>query len=247
MYSVTLRPRDLDAEQRELEQQEQLLDERERELFALKLELQQLQARYLADVGGLYRELTSLEATVTAAEVQAGLRPPPSPYDSSQEDDDRDGSAESCTNPSSPSVDLKRIFRDVARAIHPDRALDEPARCRRHSLMAEANRAYAERDEDRLRLILSTWERSPDAVVGDGREADEQRVQRRLAEIGERLQAIDAETRDLHASAIWRLKSRVDEARAQGWDLFAEMRLQVKREIARARVRLARLGVDAEA
>jgi hypothetical protein len=44
------------------------------------------------------------------------------------------------------------MFQDVARAVHPD-ALpdaqhDERTRYRRHSLMAEANRAYAERDED---------------------------------------------------------------------------------------------------
>jgi hypothetical protein len=32
------------------------------------------------------------------------------------------------------------MFRDIAKAIHPDRAHNSAARDRRHSLMAEANR-----------------------------------------------------------------------------------------------------------
>jgi hypothetical protein len=133
------------------------------------------------------------------------------------------------------------VFRDLAKAVHPDLATDDRARYRRHSLMAEANRAYAERDEDRLRLILRTWERRPEAVSGDDSEADGRRVQRRTAEINERLLAIDAELVDLQSSAIARLKIKIDEARARNWDLLAEMALQVRREIGRASARLVSL------
>ena len=82
------------------------------------------------------------------------------------------------------------MFRDLAKAVHPDRAPDDRARYRRHSLMAEANRAYAERDEDRLRLILHAWERSPESVLGDDEEGESLRVRRRIAELDERLVAI---------------------------------------------------------
>ena len=107
-----------------------------------------------------------------------------------------------------PSQDLKKIFRNLARTIHPDLALDEPARWRRHSLMAEANRAYAERDEDRLRLILHAWERSPDAVLGDDPEADEERLRRRIAAIEDRLLELGREFADLESSAIAQLSAR---------------------------------------
>lgn len=36
---------------------------------------------------------------------------------------------------------VRTLFRDVARAVHPDLARDEQARDRRHALMIEANRA----------------------------------------------------------------------------------------------------------
>ena len=108
--------------------------------------------------------------------------------------------------------------------------------------MAEADRAYAERDADRLRLILRAWERNPEAMLDEGTGKDRERRHRKMAEIDARLMAIEAELADLRASAIWRLKGKIDDARSQGWDLFAEMTLQVTREIARASARLASLG-----
>jgi hypothetical protein len=216
------------------------LAERERELADISAELQDLQGRYLGAVGALYGELATVEAASAAIEIRLGLRSP--------EPDDEVAEAESagldegdgCGNRAVPSSDLKKIFRNLARSIHPDLALDEPARWRRHSLMAEANRAYAEQDEDRLRLILAAWERSPDAVLVDA-DADEERMARRIGAIEIRLLQIDSELGDLGRSAISRLKTKVDEARRQGWDLLAEMVLEVKREVGRARARFSAL------
>lgn len=228
-----------DAAAARLEGLEAELKKREGELAALKRDLRQLQDRYLDQIGGLYAELSTLEADVFDAEVQAGLRPPPSEDDPADETGTGDPVTASCSSRAAPSDDLKRVFRDLAKAVHPDRAMDESARYRRHSLMAEANRAYAERDEDRLRLIMRAWERSAEAVVGDDAESERERVQRRAAAIDERLIAIEAEFAELRTSAIWRLKGKIDAARSQGWDLFAEMLLQVKRDISRATLRLA--------
>lgn len=209
------------------------------ELVALKLELQKIQREYLGKMGEFYGELATLEAAIAEAEVAAGLRPPPA------EDAEEDAPAGDepvtvgAADRTPPSDELKRMFRDVAKSIHPDLALDEPARCRRHSLMAEANRAYAERDADRLRLILQAWEQDPDGAAdelggGSGRV-------RGVAELEDRLAALKAEMAALRRSAIFKLKQKIDRTHAEGWDLMAEMVLQVKSEIARARVRLAKL------
>jgi hypothetical protein len=76
----------------------------------------------------------------------------------------------------------------------------------------------------------------------DGADA---RVRRQIAEIDARLVAIEMEFGELKRSAIWQLKTKIDEARAQGWDLFAEMVMHIKREISRANARLAVLRRDA--
>ena len=219
---------------------------RERELATVKDELHRLQRRYLQEVGPHYAQLTELDAKIAEREVALGIRSAVVDDDDPADADDDAGAREldltsSCSNRGAPTDDLKKMFRQLAKSLHPDLALNDPARWRRHSLMAEANRAYAERDEDRLRLIMNTWERMPDAALDDDPDAARARVQRRLADADARMIAIDLEFADLRRSAIWRLKTRIDDARAQGWDLFAEMILSVKREVQRASWRLASL------
>ena len=236
-----LQPISLDADHVQLAALEEQLREREGELIQRQMELRLLQQHYLEQIGPLYEELAELETAVIEAEVRLGLREPTDSEPSREGEGDEApdmAHGETWAN-AAPSADLRRIFRDVAKAIHPDLAMDEPARNRRHSLMAEANRAYAERDEDRLRLILRAWERSPDSAFSSDPEVEQDRVKRRIAYIHERLILIAAEFDSLRRSAISRLKDRIDEARAQGWDLFAEMITTVRRDIARATMRLA--------
>jgi len=216
---------------------EQQLAERDRDLTALKTELSVLQDRYLAEVGPLYAELAGLDETIAELEITLGLRPAESAEPIDKEEDPEPPAG--CGPRSAPSLDLKRIFRHVAKAVHPDRAMDEAARFRRHSLMAEANRAYEEQDEDRLRLILRAWEQSPEAIVGETPEALEARLARRAIELEMRLADLEREFASVRGSAIARLQRRIEETRAQGWDLFAEMLQHVRRETARARARLA--------
>jgi len=228
---------------------EQQLTERERQLTTRSIELQDLQTRYLDSVGGLYRQVIDLEAAIVDAEIRAGLRSPEllEPADASDAGDDEVATAavDACASPSAPSSDLKRIFRNLAKTIHPDLALDDPARWRRHSLMAEANRAYAEQDEDRLRLILHAWERSPDAVWSDDPDSDDERLRRRIAQLEDRLLAIDRELAELERSAIAQLERKIGDAKRQGWDLVAEMVQEMKRDIRKATARLASLQFNA--
>jgi hypothetical protein len=60
-----------------------------------------------------------------------------------------------------PSGSLKRLYREAAKSFHPDLATNERERERRHWFMAEANQAYQERDEDRLRTVLRKWQCGP--------------------------------------------------------------------------------------
>lgn len=236
--SSALQPAPAEPSVEELATLERLVAQRERELDAFKTELLELQNKYLGEIGVLYAELGRLDAQVIEAEVAAGLR---AADDIEDEIDPATLADFSCSNRAEPSADLKRAFRDVAKAVHPDLASDEDARCRRHSLMAEANRAYAERDTDRLRLMLHAWQHDPEAVVGDDPEANRERRQRRIVSMRVQLASIEAEFEELRRSAIARLKIKIDDARAQGWSLFDEMLRQVKSEIGAAKATLVKL------
>jgi hypothetical protein len=57
--------------------------------------------------------------------------------------------------PDDVKVELKKLYRKLARRFHPDLATDPSERERRNRLMAEINAAYSERDLDALRLLAA--------------------------------------------------------------------------------------------
>ena len=133
---------------------------------------------------------------------------------------------------------MRKLFRDVAKAIHPDLAADEHARQRRHTLMIEANRAYALGDERRLRAILQMWESSAAAVPASDADAVRLQLLRRLAQIHDQLEACAGDLAALEDSPLWKLKLMSDDASARGRDLVGEMVKELTRDIQVARNRL---------
>lgn len=194
--------------------------------------------RYRREVGLLHEELDELERAIAEAELGEFAKR------LSDDGDEGAGGAESSADPQSDpsprftSDAVRRLFRDVAKTIHPDLAGDEHARGRRHTLMVEANRAYALGDEERLRSILEAWENSPEAVVGSDPESARLRLVRRIAQIEAQLAAYAGEFAALRDSPLWKLKAMVDEADARGKDLVADMVRRLKRDIMAARNRL---------
>ena len=216
------RPRehDIDALRRHVRELEAALDSRRAEVNGVRADLAAFKIRYRSEVGLLHEELDDLERAidgdVPAATAEGQIEVPPR----------------------FTTDAVRKLFRDVAKAIHPDLAGDEDARDRRHSLMIEANEAYAVGDEERLRSILLAWENSPEAVQGTDPEAMREKLTRRIAQIEEQLNAYAAQLAELRHSALWKLKAMVDEAAAQGKDLVAEMVARLKRDIMVARNRL---------
>ena len=143
---------------------------------------------------------------------------------------------------SSPTSSLKSLYREVAKRVHPDLAVDQNDRALRQRLMAEANRAYEIGDEARLRAILEEYESSPDAVFGDGAGAELVRVIRQIAQVRRRLVEIDEETKGVAESELSELKSRVDEGSRQGRDILNEMASAVNSRISERRDALGNIS-----
>jgi len=223
---------DLEGLRARLAELDAALSERAAELERVRSELAAFRIRYRHEVGLLHEELDELERAMD--EATRG------PLDTPRTDGDTE--AAEGPMPESPprytSDAARKLFRDVAKAIHPDLARDEPARDRRHALMVEANRAYALGDEERLRWILRSWENSPEAVQGSDADSERLRLVRRLAQIEEQLGACTSDLAALQDSSLWRLKAMVDEAAARGKDLVRDMVGRLKRDIMVAQNRL---------
>lgn len=210
------------------------LRDRASEVTRAKADLAAFRIRYTQEVGMLHEELDELDRAIAEAELGEM---------SKRLDDEGEpqAAAPTDTEPGTAarftSDAVRKLFREVAKTIHPDLASDDLARDRRHTLMIEANRAYALGDEERLRRILHAWENSPEAVQGDDPEAERTRLARRLAQMEEELDGWNREHAELQDAPLWKLKVMVDDAAARGKDLVADMVRRLKRDIMAARNR----------
>jgi hypothetical protein len=245
---------DLDALRARVTELETVLDRRADEVDRINRELDMFAARYHEQVGTLHDQLDDLEFDIAEAEL-GELEKNASDRDGEDSDGaegagadgkrkrrSRKSASSSAPRPEAAprftSDAVRKLFRDVAKNIHPDLAHDEHTRDRRHSLMIEANRAYALRDEEQLRRILEAWERSPEAVRGSDPEAARLRLERRLSQIEEQIDAYARELAEAQASPLHELKTMVDKAADRGKDLVADMVTRLKRDIMAATNRL---------
>jgi hypothetical protein len=227
-------PGDLETLRARVLELERALAARATEADRVTRELDMFAARYRQEVGTLHEQLDQLELDI--AEVELGElskqvaegRPATKPGP---------GAPPPETTARFTSDAVRKLFRDVARLIHPDLA-DDHSRDQRHALMVEANRAYALRDEAELRRILDAWARSPEAVQGSDEAAMRMRLERRLGQIEERLASHASDLATLQASPLFALKTTVDDAAARGHDLIADMVRRLKRDILAATNRL---------
>jgi hypothetical protein len=227
----------------ELKYLEAKLAQRELDLTTFHAELRIFHALYLKILGGLYSKLDELTAQI--AELESRNRPGDSEIrqkatkarSQANESARAAGAAKQKTAAYQfkPSDNIKKLYREVAKRIHPDLATDDNKRIQYQQLMAEANRAYEEGDEVRLQAILHQWESSPESVKGDEPGAKLIRVIRKIAQVRERLRAIEEEFTQLKETSLFQLKMKVEDAEKKGRNLLSEMAVFLTQQIAWAR------------
>lgn len=221
------------------------LAERELRSANLRAELGAFERQYLHFVGSRYAELDEWKARLAERlaheqpeneRAQQAAREARARADETKSAAGEKAAQEPRAFQSTP--EMKRLYRDVAKKIHPDLTSDRNDRARRQQLMAEANQAYERGDQDRLVKILTEYEHSPEAVEGEGAGADLVRVIRRVSQARSRLAEIEAEMQELLRSDLYQLKLRVDEADKTGRNTLKEMIAKVDEQIALAKQRL---------
>jgi len=242
--------RELAGKQAEQAKLEAELADHELRVANLRAELGAFERRYLHFVGSRYAELDEWKARLAeriAKEQPGNERAQQAARDARAianetksvvgPETERDAGAFKA------SPELKRLYREVAKRIHPDLTSDREDRMKRQQLMAQANQAYNRGDEAKLAKILANYECSPETVKGEGTGAELVRVIRRVSQARSRLAEIEAEMQELVRSETYQLKTRVDEAEKSGRDVLAQMTQKVEEQIALVKERVEKPGV----
>lgn len=186
---------ELDRKRQELSALEPELAQRELELATLAAELRAFEGRYLRIVGVRMATLDEIEAEIAQllAQQDPGNAQASERARSAQARASESARAHMAERESGqpdafrPSADLRRLYREVAKLIHPDLATDPQQRQRRTQMMAAANAAFERSDIDALEELLRSWKSSPEAVEGEGVAAELVRVIRQIAQVRRRL------------------------------------------------------------
>lgn len=246
-------------EEDHLEEQERLLEElteqlatKEAEFVSLGTAFARFRVSYTARFAPLYAQLDRLQAEILRLVAQRT----PSGTPEADEAEIRAGEAEAQAEesasaseaadqdpglPPEPSEDLRALFREVARAVHPDLSSDDHERERRTRLMAAANEAYENGDEDALHRILEGEAVRPEAVKGDDIGSRLVRVLRKIAQVRARFTELVQLHKALENDPLWELFDAVREARTRGEDPLGDAVKDLKRRIRSARAQLASL------
>jgi hypothetical protein len=218
------------------------LAEHELSLANMRAELAAFEGRYLRQVGTLYAELDDWNAKIAESiaaqngseEARSGAAQARA---QAEESHAAAHGAAAESKEFTPSPELKSLYREAARRVHPDLATDDADRRWREHLMREANRAYQQGDADALRRIIEEYESSPESVKETGVAADLERAIRQIKQVRNRLAQIELEITSLIDSDIAKLKAKAEQAGKDGRDLLAEMAKDVKSRVELARRR----------
>jgi hypothetical protein len=208
--------------------------ELERVYAAERQRIREFEKRWKPAVGKRYIELEETQERIAALRRLAKLaragQLDPGP--------ERPQSEEAPHQAFRPDAEVRKLFRALARKIHPDLTDDFEDRRLRHELMSEATRAYRNRDQRRLQWLLEHWDANPGLAKGRDIDSRVARTNQQIAWERYRIQDLHHEIAGLGASSSAEIMREAQEATREGRNLVAEMRNRVLTDLVRAKSEL---------
>jgi hypothetical protein len=214
------------------------LAEIEAEHASLKAELRAFQADYMRHVGVLMAQVHDLEARILAIAAERSGEPADREAARAAGERAERTYAEMRAVPVAggplPTGDVKQLFREAAKRMHPDLIQDPEGRMHAQAFMKRLNEAYRTVDADAIRDLLLQWNASPYAPPATAAPGELRGLQAAVARAEKRL----AEER---ASQMARIMEQAMAAAANGGDLLADMRNAAQVQLVERRSRWAEL------
>lgn len=240
---------ELERKRKMLQRLKERLVIKEESMTELRAELEQFEATYVMEVGRLYAELDEIEARIAEEEVKLN---PDDDEIKKRADEAREKAEESaeaaddenwqaCTHKWNPSAEAKKAYRNLAKMIHPDLAIDHEERERRHDLMSKLNDAYTDGDQKLLNKLVEEYRDAPELVKGDSIGDELIRAIRQVSQVTTRLKELRTEKLEAELSELYILRDKVRTEQLAGRNLLKQMAERTKTHIQKANRRLKNL------
>jgi hypothetical protein len=235
------------AADREAERLRDRLAAIEEEQATLEAELAAFNADYMREVVTVLAELHELEAQIAALVAKRSGSAEDKRAARSARARARETTAAVKAIPKTPGPlptgDLKKLFREAAKRVHPDLAPDDDTRRHAEAFMKRLNQAFSASDAEAIVDLVRQWESSPYAAAPAGEEAETARAARRVSALQAAVERAQARLDEVRATDLAGMMERAMAAAASGTDLLAEWRASSEAALAAARARLAELKV----
>jgi hypothetical protein len=238
----------------ELDEISGVIAEKELELTNLCNSLSHFGSKYFSEVGIKYKELDDINAQIAEyaakrdpSDITAQKKAEEARIQAERTEEEffsYEAIKEEHAKDFEPSEEMKKLYRQIAMKIHPDKATEDSEKERRTKLMAELNNAYAEGNIAKMTQILREWESSPESVVGDGVAMKLVRTIRKIAQLKGRLSIIEEEVSEIKISEMSKMMIRVQESEEKGIDLLGELSRKIDEDIRSAKAVL--MGLERE-
>jgi len=251
-----LSPEEIEIEKKlaEVEAKKDRIAELELTLETLRLELGRFEVEYHARVGRLYVELDKLELEIDEyrsrvrmirekglsvseidelLNVEFGERRAKTSFHEHQTNEFREEhERQASKTPLSDEEEseLKAVYRRLAKIYHPDLAGSEEERAEHQKVMAEINKAYAEKDLDALRAIERA---AKEKEVRKGETTPEKliRLMRQSYDLDKTIENFLKELGEVKESPTFKLKEAVEKGAAEGRDILEEIEEDLRGKI----------------
>jgi hypothetical protein len=228
--------------------------QRELDLTTTRAEMESFRVRYWKLVAPLYARLDEIESEIKAYEATLD---PESTSARAEAEEAREKAAKSRREADlsddepepaafEASDELKKAYRRAAKAIHPDRAVDDEDRVRRNDIMARVNKAYEERDLDEIERLIDAYHAGLQPEPKLSTRESITLAEKQIAALKQRLVEIEKELMALMESDLAKLMRDVERGEAKGLNPLRELATQLEEKIAQALERLRTVRARAQ-
>ena len=243
MTNTKQTPEEVELQQKEevLQQKQEILTERELALSTVHADLHSFEIEYYLKVGEKYVHIDRLQATLdnilaskAPKDVNAKKRAAESNKKAQQSENDAEQYKqlnETRQNKFEATPELKSLYRELAKLLHPDLTLDPKEKQRRHKLMQQINEAYQAGDIKRLNEIWEAEKNNPENIKGDDIGSALVRAIRKIAQVEKRIAALEYELEQLRKTDLFVLFEVVEKEATKGIDQLEIMAAELESRI----------------